>query len=74
MAAVILQEPGTEYGPCVEPCSHVDCAATRTEAALHCPGCAKVLGYGQRIAKPPTGDALGDETWHFLCLLGAVES
>jgi hypothetical protein len=36
MAALALPKPGSKYSPCLEACTHTDCAATREMAAhLH---------------------------------------
>lgn len=45
MAAIGLSAPGTEYGPCLEDCQHIDCAATREKAAVICPDCREPIGY-----------------------------
>lgn len=45
MATITLSEPGTEYGPCVEPCDHTDCAETRSMAARICTYCKEQIGY-----------------------------
>ncbi len=72
MAAGRLPSPGkvvrgTEIGPCVEPCAHTDCAATRATAAALCKWCGKPIGY-------ETGYFEGDDgTEHELCLLEAIE-
>lgn len=57
MAAGTLPAPGTEYGPC-EPknsgrgmqltCGHVDCEATRRQAAAACRLCGAPIGYDRR--------------------------
>lgn len=49
MAAGTLPHPGSEYGPCKEPCTHRDCAATREMAARVCPLCTHPIGYGVRF-------------------------
>ena len=49
MAAGILAEIGTEYGPCKEECKHRDCDLTRRMAAAHCAICGKPIGYGVRF-------------------------
>ncbi len=36
---------GEEIGPCIEPCKHLDCAATRKMADSHCPICRRQIGY-----------------------------
>lgn len=45
MAAGSLPEPGTQYGPCVPTCKHIDCAATRATAGAPCRLCNEVIGY-----------------------------
>jgi hypothetical protein len=49
MAAAALPAPGTEYGPCVEPCEHSDCASTRELAATPCVECHEPIGYDDRF-------------------------
>lgn len=49
MAAGVLSKPGTEYGPCAEPCRHIDCAGTRTIAETVCRYCDKPIGYDRRF-------------------------
>ena len=49
MAAAILAKPGTEAGPCVEPCEHTDCAATRKMAEAECVWCDEPIGYDTRL-------------------------
>lgn len=54
MAAGTLPSPGkivngNEIGPCVEPCQHTDCAATRAMAAAICSRCADPIGYETRF-------------------------
>jgi hypothetical protein len=46
MAAASLAAPGTGFGPCVEACTHRDCAATRAIAAAVCNCCDGHIGYG----------------------------
>lgn len=45
MASGSLPAPGTEYGPCIEACSHIDCAASREQATSPCASCGKPIGY-----------------------------
>lgn len=45
MATGTLPRPGTQYGPCVESCLHIDCAATRAQAESACVHCGKPIGY-----------------------------
>jgi hypothetical protein len=49
MAAGRLPVPGSEFGPCPEPCQHIDCAATREDAAQVCRICDKPIGYEVRF-------------------------
>lgn len=63
MAAITLPAPGTEYGPCTEPCAHRDCAETRTWAARLCTYCQQPLGYSQPVY----------HGCHSLCLEEAAE-
>ncbi len=66
-----LSEPGTEFGPCVESCSHVDCAATRRQAASKCRLCRNAIGYGERYYTDPD-----DRTAlvHAVCLEASLKS
>jgi len=75
MAAGYLPAPGKrnqfneEIGPCVEPCEHTDCAATRRMAKTICPHCGKPIGYETGFYQ--------DGTWtrleHSACALKKVE-
>jgi hypothetical protein len=49
MAAGVLSKPGTNAGPCAEPCHHKDCAETRGMAAALCVYCGKPIGYDERF-------------------------
>lgn len=49
MAATTLPAPGSEFGPCVEPCAHRDCEATREMAAAACVHCSQPIGYDVRF-------------------------
>lgn len=68
MAATYLSEPGTEYGPCVDPCQHRDCAATRETAATICTYCNEPIGYGNRFYSDDAGGSV-----HAVCLETAIE-
>ena len=46
MAASILANPGTKYGPCDAECEHTDCIQTRKMAQVICTYCGKEIGYG----------------------------
>lgn len=45
MAAISNPAPGTEYGPCIEPCAHGDCRNIRDEASAPCTICSEPIGY-----------------------------
>jgi hypothetical protein len=45
MAAGYLPLPGTEFGPCIDNCEHIDCKQTRTMAETICHYCGKAIGY-----------------------------
>jgi len=45
MAPGLLAPPGQPAGPCIEPCQHRDCAATRQMAETVCHYCGKPIGY-----------------------------
>lgn len=49
MAAGRISAPGTETGPCLDPCGHLDCAMTRAEAAALCTRCETPIGYETRF-------------------------
>jgi hypothetical protein len=40
--------PGTELGPCKEPCKHKDCEQARIDATAECYLCHKHIGYETR--------------------------
>ena len=63
MAAGIMGNPGSEFGPCIDPCNHRDCEASRTQAASIWAYCGRPIGYGVRYyADEPGG-------WcHAVCL------
>ena len=65
MAAAALPRPGTEYGPCAEPCEHSDCASTRELAETLCVDCGEPIGYDDRFYQ------LGDWTKleHLICAI-----
>jgi hypothetical protein len=49
MAAISLPPPGSEFGPCPEPCEHRDCAESRRMATSLCPRCGHIIGYDRRF-------------------------
>lgn len=59
MAASMLSKPGTNVGPCAEPCHHHDCAEMRGMAAALCVYCGKPIGYDTRFYREGhTGNSL----------------
>ena len=67
MASGTLPAPGAQYGPCLEPCGHVDCAESRRMAAEACVFCGKVIGYDTPLYNMSPGLA------HALCAEQAAE-
>ena len=67
MAAGYLPVPGTEYGPCPQPCEHIDCSATRQEAVAPCPYCGESIGYDRAFYREH------DHLVHASCALDAIE-
>ena len=49
MASGMVSAPGTEYGPCVEPCRHTDCAESRRWAEALCAICGEPIGYERQF-------------------------
>ena len=54
MASGTLPKPGKivrgeKIGPCVNPCSHTDCAEVRRMAAAQCNVCGAPIGYETRF-------------------------
>lgn len=45
MAPGFISPPGSEFGPCLDACKHIDCAATRAMAAWTCTYCNSPIGY-----------------------------
>lgn len=45
MAFIIVPEPGSRLGPCLDACQHKDCAMHRATATEACHFCAKPIGY-----------------------------
>ncbi len=71
MSFIVLSEPGTQYGPCAEPCLHTDCAASRVQAATVCPHCNERLGYDVAITTSPYEKG---KMAHLSCIEEFVES
>lgn len=53
MAAGILAMPGTDAGPCLDPCGHRDCGETRFIAEFMCRFCKTSIGYERRFYLDP---------------------
>lgn len=63
MAYIIIPAPSSVSGPCVEQCSHTDCAEMRRDVATVCHSCGKPNGYGVKLC------AWGKGLGHWLCCL-----
>ena len=62
MSFATIAAPGTEFGPCAEPCEHTDCAATRRTAEALCNICGEPIGYDRRYYSDDPGGYV-----HALC-------
>ena len=70
MAAGTIAAPGTEAGPCTEPCEHFDCKMARADAASPCQICGKPIGFETRHYL--AAGAIGRQFVHALCLEARV--
>ena len=68
MAAGILPNPGTKYGPCKTECKHRDCANTREDAQRLCSLCQRSINYETRYYRSNAG------LDHALCAERAAEA
>jgi hypothetical protein len=71
MAAGRLAAPGSQYGPCIEKCAHIDCNQTRADADAECPICRKPIGYDTRFYQfrwTSPGGAPFDALGHAVCV------
>jgi hypothetical protein len=75
MAYIILDAPGTGNGPCVRPCAHYTCHATRAQAESECPAGDGPIGYERAFAYPDETSDLyrGGAPWHLRCLHAAAD-
>lgn len=73
MAAISLPKPGTKYGPCAEPCQHIDCAQTRAMVAAACFICGKPIGYDTRFYGSPHEQGQGENYVHAVCYEEQIE-
>jgi hypothetical protein len=64
MGWVMLSKPGTDTGPCAQPCEHTDCKATREQADAACALCLVPIGYETKFVNL---GSLGPTHW--LCAL-----
>lgn len=53
MSVTTLSAPGSESGPCLNPCEHADCQQIRTTAQKSCPYCLADIGYEREIILLP---------------------
>lgn len=69
MASGTLHKPGSELGPCLDPCNHCDCRQKRVMALVWtCDICRAPLGYDRpfyMITDDPSGS--GNEYVHASC-------
>lgn len=68
MAAGRIQRPGSEFGPCKDACEHIDCAATKNDAATICYLCGTEIGYEVRYSED------GKRLVHAVCLENKYEA
>ena len=47
MASSFIHPPDDYFGPCVEPCTHMDCATYRRIAKLPCDFCGEEIGFNR---------------------------
>ena len=67
MTSTIQHRPGSQHGPCVVKCDHVDCAVSRETAESRCTICGERIGYDT----PFVNDH--GRPCHLSCFQGAVE-
>lgn len=65
MGYAMIAAPGTEYGPCKEMCTHVDCEVYRDMANEICRFCGKPIGYERAYYRDPDAS---DPMVHASCL------
>jgi len=71
MAAGVLSEPGTKFGPCKKSCEHRDCAAARVTAEAPCGVCSEPIGYDRAFYRG-TPDTVSGYS-HAVCLEDALD-
>jgi len=67
MAYGAIPDPGTTYGPCAEPCQHLDCAESRKTAAAACHYCGDPIGYRTNFQIDSEGPV------HFTCAMKEID-
>jgi len=67
MASTKLPLPGSQYGPCAEPCKHQDCARARADAAEVCIYCGESIGYNRSFYDMSSYAGLRPILAHALC-------
>jgi hypothetical protein len=73
MAAGVLSSPGTEFGPCADPCQHKDCAATRLTSVSFCVICGEQIGYETRYYMADGGTPKDGPWEHAACAEQAID-
>jgi hypothetical protein len=73
MAAVFLSKPGEQHGPCIEACAHIDCEASRADAASVCGYCNNPIGYGVGFYNVTRAMHVVRELVHATCEQAAYE-
>jgi hypothetical protein len=68
MSTTTLSAPGSECGPCLDPCGHKDCQEIRHIAQSDCAICSLTIGYDREIMMLADG-----EIAHYDCLFGVFE-
>ena len=68
MSTTTLSAPSTEYGPCLDPCGHIDCQEIRAIAQGNCTICSLTIGYEREIVMLPDGGIA-----HAACYIDRLE-
>lgn len=73
MAAIRIEAPGTDFGPCMERCKHEDCRESRSTASSVCVYCGKRIGYETKYFSTRRDDG-GWNHAHAACEEEAVDA
>jgi hypothetical protein len=65
MGWTTLAKPGSDGGPCVDGCDHIDCAAMRLTASARCCYCGGHIGYDVPFYQDPERANAGAGRWRF---------